>query len=92
MAIIKTVRNHTPQFGENCFLADNAVIIGEVTSRLLSRIENLNSNDDVACRSQNGKRNKKSDAVFSTQRHRSCCFLAADVCWLVLYSSDLLVH
>ena len=32
MAIIKTVRNHTPQFGENCFLADNAVVIGEVTT------------------------------------------------------------
>ena len=32
MAIIKTVRNCTPQFGENCFLADNAVIIGEVTT------------------------------------------------------------
>ncbi|MFK7908785.1 MAG: gamma carbonic anhydrase family protein [Chitinophagales bacterium] len=32
MAIIKTVRNCTPQFGENCFLADNAVVIGEVTT------------------------------------------------------------
>ena len=31
MAIIKTVRNQTPRFGENCFLADNAVILGEVT-------------------------------------------------------------
>ncbi len=32
MAIIKTVRNCTPKFGENCFLADNAVVIGEVTT------------------------------------------------------------
>ncbi len=32
MAIIKTVRDYTPQFGENCFLADNAVVIGEVTT------------------------------------------------------------
>ncbi|MGB1241866.1 MAG: gamma carbonic anhydrase family protein [Chitinophagales bacterium] len=32
MAIIKTVRNCTPQFGENCFLADNAVVIGEVST------------------------------------------------------------
>ncbi len=30
MAIIKTVRNYTPHIGENCFLADNAVIIGDV--------------------------------------------------------------
>jgi gamma-carbonic anhydrase len=31
MAIIKTVRGFTPQFGTNCFLADNAVVVGEVT-------------------------------------------------------------
>ncbi len=30
MALIKTVRDFTPQFGENCFLADNATIIGDV--------------------------------------------------------------
>lgn len=30
MPIIKTVRGFTPQFGENCFLADNSVVIGEV--------------------------------------------------------------
>mgnify|MGYP003526906630 FL=1 len=30
MAIIKSVRGFTPEFGENCFLADNAVIIGDV--------------------------------------------------------------
>jgi len=30
MSIIKTVRGFTPKFGENCFLADNAVVIGEV--------------------------------------------------------------
>ncbi|MEN0050348.1 MAG: gamma carbonic anhydrase family protein [Bacteroidota bacterium] len=30
MAIIKTVRNHTPQYGINCFFAENAVIVGEV--------------------------------------------------------------
>ncbi len=30
MALIKTVRNHSPQFGENCFFAENAVIVGEV--------------------------------------------------------------
>jgi gamma-carbonic anhydrase len=30
MAIIKSVRGFTPQFGDNCFIADNAVIVGEV--------------------------------------------------------------
>ena len=31
MAIIKTIRGHQPQFGKNCFLADNAVVVGEVS-------------------------------------------------------------
>jgi gamma-carbonic anhydrase len=31
MAIIKTVRGFQPHFGENCFLADTAVVVGEVT-------------------------------------------------------------
>jgi carbonic anhydrase/acetyltransferase-like protein (isoleucine patch superfamily) len=31
MALIKTVNGHTPQMGENCFLADNATVIGEVS-------------------------------------------------------------
>jgi len=31
MAIIKTVRGFTPVMGDNCFLADNAVVVGEVT-------------------------------------------------------------
>ena len=31
MAIIKTLRGKTPAFGKNCFLAENAVIIGETT-------------------------------------------------------------
>lgn len=30
MAIIRSVRDFTPQMGENCFLADNAAIIGDV--------------------------------------------------------------
>jgi gamma-carbonic anhydrase len=30
MAFIKTVRGFTPHFGNNCFLADNAVVVGEV--------------------------------------------------------------
>jgi len=30
MAIIKTVRGYAPRFGSNCFLADNAVVVGEV--------------------------------------------------------------
>lgn len=30
MAIIKTIRGFAPKFGENCFLADNAVVVGEV--------------------------------------------------------------
>lgn len=30
MALIKTVRGFTPEVGENCFLADNAVLIGDV--------------------------------------------------------------
>lgn len=30
MAYIKTVRGFTPQFGENCFLAENATVVGDV--------------------------------------------------------------
>lgn len=30
MAIIKKLNGHTPKFGKNCFLADNATIIGDV--------------------------------------------------------------
>ena len=30
MALIKTLNNKTPQFGKNCFLAENATIIGNV--------------------------------------------------------------
>jgi carbonic anhydrase/acetyltransferase-like protein (isoleucine patch superfamily) len=31
MALIKSLRGKTPVFGQNCFLAENAVIIGDVT-------------------------------------------------------------
>jgi carbonic anhydrase/acetyltransferase-like protein (isoleucine patch superfamily) len=31
MALIKEVRGYSPKFGNNCFLADNAVVVGEVT-------------------------------------------------------------
>lgn len=31
MALIKTVRGFSPVFGKNCFLADNATVVGEVT-------------------------------------------------------------
>jgi carbonic anhydrase/acetyltransferase-like protein (isoleucine patch superfamily) len=31
MAIIKEIRGYKPQFGTDCFLADNAVVVGEVT-------------------------------------------------------------
>jgi len=31
MAIIKSVRGFTPKFGNNCFLAENATVVGEVT-------------------------------------------------------------
>jgi gamma-carbonic anhydrase len=31
MAIIKTVRGKTPVFGKDCFLAENAVIVGDTT-------------------------------------------------------------
>jgi len=31
MALIKSVRGKTPVFGQNCFLAENAVIIGDIT-------------------------------------------------------------
>lgn len=30
MALIKSVRNFTPKIGDNCYLADNATIIGDV--------------------------------------------------------------
>jgi gamma-carbonic anhydrase len=31
MAIVREVRGFTPKFGENCFLAENSVVVGEVT-------------------------------------------------------------
>lgn len=31
MAIIKSVRGFDPKFGDNCYLADNAAVIGDVT-------------------------------------------------------------
>ncbi|MFI3298879.1 MAG: gamma carbonic anhydrase family protein [Rikenellaceae bacterium] len=31
MAIIRELRGKTPQMGENCFLAENAVLLGDVT-------------------------------------------------------------
>ncbi len=31
MAIIKEIRGFTPRFGKSCFLADTAVVVGEVT-------------------------------------------------------------
>jgi len=30
MALVKTVNGQTPKFGENCYLADNATVIGDV--------------------------------------------------------------
>ena len=30
MALIKSVRGFTPKFGKDCFLADNATVVGEV--------------------------------------------------------------
>lgn len=31
MAVIKSVRGFTPKFGRNCFLADGAIVVGDVT-------------------------------------------------------------
>ncbi len=31
MALIRSVRGFTPKFGESCFVADNATVVGEVT-------------------------------------------------------------
>ena len=31
MALIRSVRGHTPKFGNNCFVAENATVVGEVT-------------------------------------------------------------
>ena len=31
MAVVKALRGFTPQMGANCFLADNAVVVGDVT-------------------------------------------------------------
>lgn len=31
MALIKTIKGLTPQFGKNCYVSENATIIGEVT-------------------------------------------------------------
>ncbi len=30
MALIRSVRGHQPKFGQNCFLAENATVVGEV--------------------------------------------------------------
>lgn len=30
MALVKTVRGFTPEFGENCYLAENATVVGDV--------------------------------------------------------------
>ena len=30
MALIKEIRGHTPNIGENCYLAENAVVVGDV--------------------------------------------------------------
>ena len=30
MALIKEVRGFTPQIGENCYLAENATVVGDV--------------------------------------------------------------
>jgi len=30
LALIKSVRNHTPKLGANCFLAENATLIGDI--------------------------------------------------------------
>lgn len=31
MALIRSVKGHHPQFGENCWLAENATVVGEVS-------------------------------------------------------------
>ena len=31
MAIVKSVRGHTPRLGKNCFIAEGAIVVGEVT-------------------------------------------------------------
>ena len=31
MAVIKEILGHVPQMGENCFLAETAAVIGDVT-------------------------------------------------------------
>ena len=31
MALIRSVRGFSPKFGDNCFIADNATVVGEVT-------------------------------------------------------------
>ncbi|MDA3816387.1 MAG: gamma carbonic anhydrase family protein [Prolixibacteraceae bacterium] len=31
MALIKSLNNKTPQYGENCFLAENTTLVGDVT-------------------------------------------------------------
>ncbi len=30
MAIVKTLLNKTPQFGKECYLSENAVVVGDV--------------------------------------------------------------
>ena len=40
MALIKSVRGFTPEIGENCFLADNATIIGDVKIERIVYVKN----------------------------------------------------
>jgi carbonic anhydrase/acetyltransferase-like protein (isoleucine patch superfamily) len=55
MAIVKSVRGFTPQFGANCFLADNAVVRGDVHSITIGNRSNIQDGAVIHCTYQKAK-------------------------------------
>ena len=72
MALIKSVRGFTPEIGENCFLADNATIIGDVKIgnncsvwfSLYESVMALTSKTEVSCIHYTRNRLLKSVTMF----------------------------
>ncbi|HEY3429434.1 MAG TPA: gamma carbonic anhydrase family protein [Cyclobacteriaceae bacterium] len=55
MAIIKSVRGFTPKFGTNCFLAENAVVRGDVHSITIGDNTNIQDGAIIHCTYQRAK-------------------------------------
>lgn len=80
MSIIKSVRGFTPQFGENCFLADNAVVVGDVImGRDCSVWFNTVLRGDVNSIRIGNKVNIQDGSVLHTLYQKSVCEIADNV-------------